>query len=191
MLSDRRKLEFGRQRGGQQLKAGDDVSICTFATAMSIVVNVVSGDGDNQRPLREFASHTRHGFTFVISLCYSFVSNLTRWSLSPFVLVHPVISYLVAPLLVFVTMIINISLLAPFSAARYVLSSLYPIYVFCGIACITGVVVGIGGRVLSALLTRAFAKTERGGGPPTNLLAAKGSDRRGRRRRLRVGEGDT
>ena len=152
---------------------------------------VVSGNGDNQNLLREFATLTSHGFTFAASYCYSLVTKATRWSFSPFILVYPVISYLVAPLLIFVAMIINVSFLAPFGAARYILSFLYPIYVFCGVACITGVVVGVGGRLLSALLTRAFAKTEGDRSHPINTLVAKGGNRRGRRRRLRISEEDT
>lgn len=160
----------------------------SFATAMSIVV---SDDSNNQSSLHEVAALTIHIFTVAISFSYSFVSNITRWSFSPFILVYPLISYLVAPLLVFAATIINISFLTPFSVTCYIFDSLYPIYVFCGVACITGIVVGMGGRGLSALLTKTFAKTEQHRSTPTGARAEKTSERRSRRRRLRLRGEDT
>jgi len=111
--------------------------------------------------------------------------------LSPFTFAYPAISYLVAPLLVFVVTVINVSFLAPLSTARYILSSLYPIYVFCGVACITGIVVGMGGRGLAALLAGIFATMDQDGSTPTNVPVARGGERRSRRRRLRIKEEDT
>lgn len=141
-----------------------------------------SGDGSNQGQLREFAVLANHALTVVSSFCYSFVSSTARWSFSPFVLVYPAISYLVAPLLVSVVMVINISILTPFTVARYLLNSLYPVYVFCGVACITGIVAGVGGRGISTLLTRMFATSEQDGTAPTHVPAARRSGRRSRRR---------
>jgi len=160
----------------------------TLATAMSVIV---SGDGNNPSSIHEIAALTIHIFTLAVSFSYSFVSNITRWSFSPFILVYPPISYLVAPLLAFAAMIINIFFLTPFRMTCYVFNSLYPVYVFCGVACITGIVVGMGGRRLSALLTRAFARTEQHGSTPTRARAEKTSERRSRRRRLRLREEDT
>jgi len=148
------------------------------------------GDGSRQGQLREFAAFAAHAFTAATSFCFSLVSNATRWSFSPFILAYPAISYLVAPLLAFVVMVINISVLSPLSVAHYLLNFLYPVYVFCGFACITGIVIGMGGRGLSALLTRAFATSEQDGSAPTDALAARGTERRNRRRRLRLREED-
>jgi hypothetical protein len=125
------------------------------------------------------------------SFCYSFVSNATRWAFSPFILVYPAISYLVAPLLVSAAMVVNISVLAPLSVARYLLSSLYPVYVFCSVACIVGVAVGMGGRGLTVLLTKTLTGSEQGGGAPADVPAARRIERRSRRRRLRIKEDDT
>ena len=149
-----------------------------------------TGDGSHQGQLREFAAFATHVFTVATSFCFSLVSNATRLSFSPFTLAYPAISYLVAPLLVFAVMVINISILSPLSATRYLLSSLYPVYVFCGFACITGVVIGLGGRGISAFLTRAFATSEQDWNIPTNAPATRVTERRSRRRRLRIQEED-
>ena len=139
--------------------------------------------GDSSQ-LSEFAALASRAFT----VTYSFVFNATRWSFSPFILVYSPISYLVAPLLVSAAIVINISVLTPFSVAHYLLSSLYPVYVFCGVACITGISVGMGGRGLSALLTRILATSEQDGNAPTRVPAARGTERRNRRRRLGIKE---
>lgn len=150
-----------------------------------------SGDGGHQGQLREFATSATHAIAVATSFCFSLVSSATLWSFSPFILVYPAVSYLVAPLLVFVAMVIKISILAPLSAARYLLGSLYPVYVFCGVACITGIVVGMGGRGLAALLTRALVTSEQDGGAPTDVPVARGTETRNRRRRLRIKGRDT
>lgn len=150
-----------------------------------------SGDGSHQGQLREFAAIATHVFTAATSFCFSFVSNATRWSFSPFILAFPAVSYLVAPLVAFVAIVVNASILTPLSTAHYLLSSLYPVYVFCGVACITGIVIGMGGRGLAALLTRAFATSEQDGSASTDIPAARGTERRSRRRRLRIREEDT
>jgi len=149
------------------------------------------GSGNNQGQLREFAALANHTLTVVASFCFSFVSNATRWSFSPFILVYPAVSYIVAPLLVSAVMVVNISVWAPLSVARYLLSALYPVYVLCSVACITGIVVGMGGRGLTALLTKIFAEPEQDGNAPANVPAARGIERRSRRRRLRIKEEDT
>lgn len=150
-----------------------------------------SGDGSRQGQLREFAAVATRGFAAAISFCFSIVSSATRWSFSPFILVYPAVSYLVAPLLAFVAIVVNISVLAPLSVAHYLLSSLYPVYVFCGVACITGIMAGMGGRGLTTLLTKAFATSEQDEAAPTDVPVARGIERRSRRRRLRIREEDT
>lgn len=148
------------------------------------------GDGSNQGQLREFAVLANDAVAVVASFCYSFVSNAARWSFAPFVLVYPAISYLLAPLLVSVGMVVNISVLTPLNVARYLLSSLYPVYVFCGVACITGIAVGVSGRGISALLAGMLATSEQDGPAPTDVPAARGIGRRSRRR-PRIKDEDT
>jgi hypothetical protein len=148
---------------------------------------VVSASGNNQNQLREFAVLASHIFTLVLSFSYSFISNVTRWSFSPLFLAFPVISYLVAPFLVLATLIVKVSFLTPLSVAHHILHSLYPIYAFCSVACIAGILVGIAGRSLSVRLTRAFEKKELDETAPV----VRGNERRNRRRRLRMREEDT
>ena len=144
---------------------------------------VVSTTSNNQNQLREFAVLT--GDTFALLL--SFIPNALRWSFSPLFLAFPIISYIVAPFLVLFTLIVKVSFLTPFTVANYILHSLYPIYVFCGIASIAGILIGIAGRFISVRLTRVFEKKDRDKGAP----AARGNERRNRRNRLRMREEDT
>jgi hypothetical protein len=137
-------------------------------------------------PSLESLDNAARIFLLALSFCHSLVSNLTRWFFSPFVFLYPLLSYLVSPLSHFVATIGNVLFLTPFCTTRYILTSIYPIYAFCGVACITGIVVGIGGRGLSALLTRAFAKTEQDGTVSAYVPTPTGDERRSRRRRVRV-----
>ena len=53
------------------------------------------------------------------------------------------------------------------------------------------IVVGMGGRGLAALLTRALVTSEQDGGAPTDVPVARGTETRSRRRRLRIKGRDT
>ena len=166
-----------------------DLLFMLFAATMS--TSVVSGNSNNQTESREFPALASHIFV-AVSFCHTLVSKLTRWSFSPFILLHPVASYLVSPLRVFVAMIANLCLITPLSTTRYILNSLYPIYVFCGVACITGIAVGVGGRGICAFLIRMLA-TQEGSAPANAPTTPRGNvnERRDRRRRLRMREEDT
>lgn len=146
-----------------------------------------TGASRDSSQTREFAAFATNAFVVATSFCFSFVSNATRWSFSPFILIYPVISYLAAPLLVFAATVINIFVMVPLSMAHHLLISLYPVYVFCGVACVTGIVVGMGGRGLSAILTRTLAASEQDG---STDIPAGGAERRNRRRRRRIKEED-
>lgn len=150
----------------------------------------VLGDDSDQGQLRDLAAFASNVFTITTSFCFSFVSNATRWTFSPLTLAYPSISYLLAPFLVFAATVINVSILAPLSAARDLLNSLYPVYVFCGVACITGIMVGLGGRGISVLLTRTLATSEQEENAPMDIPEARRGERRNRRRRLRIKEED-
>ena len=145
---------------------------------------VVSGDGNNHsHPSSESLDNALHIFLLALSLCHSLVSNLTNLLFSPFIFLYPFLSYLLSPIIHFLATIANLLFLTPFTTTRYFLNSFYPIYAFCGVACITGIVVGVGARGISALLTRAFARTEK-------VPTVTEHDRRSRRRRVRMSGGE-
>ena len=71
----------------------------------------------------------------------------------PFLAPLAVLLYVFAPAIVFVQVILEVLVFIPYRACAYLADAVYPLYVFCGVACITGVLVGGLGRVLSSWVT--------------------------------------
>lgn len=159
-----------------------------FAATMS---TVGSGESNNQNQSPEFSALASRIFVVAVSFSHSLVSNVFRWAFLPFIFLYPAISCLVSPLIVFATLVAKLSLITPLATTCYLLKTLHPVYVFCGVACITGIVIGMGGRALSTFLTRTFSKMEEHGTTRTHVPMARGNERRSRRRRLRTREEDT
>jgi hypothetical protein len=64
----------------------------------------------------------------------------------------PIILYLVSPAIVFVEVVLDMLVSTPYRISLYLLDAFYPVYVFCGVACIVGAFLGIGGRVVAGIL---------------------------------------
>jgi hypothetical protein len=64
----------------------------------------------------------------------------------------PIVFYLLAPIFVFLQVVTDIFVVLPYRTALALLDVFYPVYVFCGVACITGALVGLSGRLLTAIL---------------------------------------
>ncbi|KAJ3785390.1 hypothetical protein GGU10DRAFT_354964 [Lentinula aff. detonsa] len=56
--------------------------------------------------------------------------------------------YILAPVTVFMQVLLDVFLLMPYNMVIYLVDAMYPVYVFCGVACITGVIVGVLARQL-------------------------------------------
>lgn len=69
----------------------------------------------------------------------------------------PIILYLLSPFVTFVQLALGVLVLAPYHSVVYLSDAIYPVYVFCGVACIVGALLGLSGRVLSALLIASAA----------------------------------
>ncbi|KAF8153860.1 hypothetical protein B0H34DRAFT_640116, partial [Crassisporium funariophilum] len=63
--------------------------------------------------------------------------------------------YVFAPVTVFADIITTIFIRTPYRTAVYLLDALFPLYVLCGVACITGGVLGLLGRMLCRVLVNA------------------------------------
>ncbi|KAG7099833.1 hypothetical protein E1B28_001641 [Marasmius oreades] len=61
--------------------------------------------------------------------------------------------YVFAPFLVFTRIILDLFVFTPYSTFVYLVDAIYPVYVFCGVACITGVLMGTLGRFLAQWAT--------------------------------------
>lgn len=64
----------------------------------------------------------------------------------------PIISYLLAPIIVFFQILVDLLVFTPYSITIYALDAFYPIYVFCGVACIAGATIGVIARGIAMLL---------------------------------------
>ncbi|TFK33087.1 hypothetical protein BDQ12DRAFT_448712 [Crucibulum laeve] len=71
----------------------------------------------------------------------------------------PILAYVLAPITVFCEVAFGFFVLTPYRTTVYLLEAMYPVYVFCGVACITGGLLGLAGRSLSQILM-AFALPE-------------------------------
>lgn len=69
-------------------------------------------------------------------------------SLSP----APALLYLLAPVFVFLDITATLFLRTPYRTAVYLLDAAFPLYVFVGVACITGGILGLAARLLSRVI---------------------------------------
>ncbi|KAJ7658438.1 hypothetical protein B0H17DRAFT_1011664 [Mycena rosella] len=83
----------------------------------------------------------RTTFTAVLFLLKLLANPITF--LSPF----PILLYILAPLVVFVQLLLEIAVYAPTRTIAYAVDAIYPAYVFLGVACITGALIGLSGRL--------------------------------------------
>lgn len=64
----------------------------------------------------------------------------------------PALLYLLAPVFVFLDITATLFLRTPYRTALYLLDAAFPLYVFVGVACITGGILGLVARVLSRVI---------------------------------------
>ncbi|KAJ7478972.1 hypothetical protein FB451DRAFT_1240277 [Mycena latifolia] len=63
--------------------------------------------------------------------------------LSPF----PFLLYILAPVIVFVQLFLDVTVYTPYRFIVYLSDAFYPAYIFLGVACITGALMGLSGRL--------------------------------------------
>ena len=57
-----------------------------------------------------------------------------------------------APFFVFLETLVEVFVRLPYQIVMSLLDTFYPIYVFCGVACITGGIIGVTARIISNVL---------------------------------------
>jgi hypothetical protein len=72
--------------------------------------------------------------------------------LYPFLAIIPIPIYLLSPVTITSKILLDLLVVLPFRAVVYVSQALYPIYAFLGVACLSGAIVGFGGRQLVSLV---------------------------------------
>jgi len=73
--------------------------------------------------------------------------------------------YFMAPFFVFLETLVDVFFRLPYQIVLSLLDTFYPIYVFCGVACIAGGIIGVTARIISNVLVsllevRPSVKTE-------------------------------
>ncbi|KAJ6534349.1 hypothetical protein B0H19DRAFT_1272066 [Mycena capillaripes] len=100
--------------------------------------------------------------SFILSSCFALarvllaaLASIGRVVAHPLVILSPfpVLLYILAPVVAFVQLILEISVYTPYRVIVFLCDAFYPVYVFLGVACITGALLGLSGRlaVLGAL----------------------------------------
>jgi len=138
-----------------------------------------------QKIFKIFLQYPGHDST--LSTGFSAISYISGFFLSPFLLLIPVAVYLFSPIIISSQIIFDTFVHMPFRAGVYVLQALYPIYAFLGVACLSGIIIGIGARQIVrlvgwVLLGGEAPSTQRAGTPPRTRPQRKSSASRGKRK---------
>lgn len=104
---------------------------------------------------------TRSLFRFTSWLVRTTLSYSGLVVLSPFASVLSASLYIFAPVIVFAQVLLDIFVFTPYGLAVYFVDAMYPVYVFCGVACITGVIIGGFARWLVSWITEQSQLEER------------------------------
>ena len=84
-----------------------------------------------------------HALGFLISKIYYPIFLLSPLS---------IILYLLSPAIVLAEVVLDMLVATPYHISLYLLDAFYPVYVLCGVACIVGALLGIGGRMTTTML---------------------------------------
>jgi len=96
-------------------------------------------------PLVQLIPYLKAAFTGL-----QYISALSVSLFRPLALLSPipVLLYVFAPVIVFTDIVATIFIRSPYRIVTYLIDALFPLYVFCGVACITGGLIGLAARVL-------------------------------------------
>lgn len=102
-------------------------------------------------PILKLLPYAQSGLHFAYSTIKS--AALRVWQL---VLPMPLIMYIISPLTVFLHYLGFIFVFGPYSTALFLVEALHPLYVFCGVACLTGVLLGVMGRTIAGFVVNSL-----------------------------------
>ena len=101
----------------------------------------------------------RSAFSFLIPATlalYRVLVQIASKVFKPIILLSPipVVLYILAPVFAFCNVLLDVLVLMPIKTILYLLDAFYPLYVFCGVACITGCLLGLGAKYMSNVLVK-------------------------------------
>jgi hypothetical protein len=148
-----------------------------------------SGPGPTSPPISAIlpllSSAFSTGFS-AISYISGFLRTISRSLLSPLLAIIAIAVYILAPIIISSQILFDILVRIPFRTAVYVSEALYPIYAFLGVACLFGIMIGVGGRQIVSLVGWGLLGgegplTQQSGSPP-RTRQRKSSASRGKRK---------
>lgn len=122
------------------------------------------------RAIQRAYPHLKAGLSFLLASSLALYRLLVALAFNiskPILLLSPVpiALYILSPIFTLCSVLFDMLVLMPFKAAVYLFDALYPLYVFCGVACIMGCLLGLGGRYLSDVLVKMVAESVSRGSP--------------------------
>ncbi|KAJ7433706.1 hypothetical protein B0H11DRAFT_1758718, partial [Mycena galericulata] len=153
---------------------------CNTASPMSSALPAVVPPPDSPALVRALPYLTSGIYLIFSSMLALFRATLAVLSFVAKVIAHPIVFlspfpvllYIAAPIIVFVQLILEVVMYSPYRAILFVSDVFYPAYVFVGVACITGAVLGLSGRL--AVLGVLYAFNGPAQSPPPILVDAHG-----------------
>ena len=95
------------------------------------------------------------GFSVAMAaLTFSLTVFQPLWLLSPM----RFLLYVFAPVVVFIDAVVTLFIRLPYRSFLYLTDALFPLYVLCGVACITGGLFGLGARFFCQVLIRSVSE---------------------------------
>jgi len=94
----------------------------------------------------------------------------------------PILLYVFAPVVVFIDAVTTLFIRLPYQTFLYLTDALFPLYVLCGVACITGGLFGLGARFLCRVLIGSVSENS----SSRAMREGRKQERRGKVKREKV-----
>lgn len=144
------------------------MSASSSSTAETASATIAGLPSEIRIPIARTIQFVSAAFSF-LKLTFSFFTNL----FTPFLRLSPlpILGYVCAPLFVFLDINTTLFVRAPYQTVTYLLEAVFPLYVFVGVACITGVLLGLVARVMCRLLIASLEPAKYDGFEPAIVKA--------------------
>ncbi|KAJ7458978.1 hypothetical protein FB451DRAFT_1273003 [Mycena latifolia] len=122
---------------------------------MSLILETASSAG-NSPALARALPYIKAGASVIISsslaifrASFAALAFITKVVAHPLVFLSPFpfVLYILAPVIVFVHLFLDTAVYKPYRVIVYLSDALYPAYIFLGVACIAGALMGLSGRL--------------------------------------------
>jgi hypothetical protein len=153
---------------------------------MSAIVTPTSAQiAQNSPPITQLIPLISKTWTFLVAaasyLIHAFIF-LASWISYPMLVIVkaplPFILYILSPVIVFGQILFGGLFIFPYNAIVEFFVELQPFYVFCGVACISGAVIGMGGRLVAESISAAIMENGRVGDRTSAQASLEGKSRK-------------